>query len=180
MSVKYKHLNYNSRLLLKQMLDSGASLKAISVELGVSVSTIYREISRNSCPTGYDPQMAQQSYNKKMKEKGAPAKLELNRELAYYISKLFLEELLSPAQVIERIRKENHLDTLSRNTLFSAIDNGLIPYVTRETLRHKKTHMFSNGLIKIPAWICEELHLSDNDELSIDVSDDTIIIKKYS
>ena len=38
--------------------------------------------------------------------------------------------------------------------------------------------MFSNGLIKIPKWICEELDLKDNEDLDIDIADGRIIINK--
>ena len=38
--------------------------------------------------------------------------------------------------------------------------------------------MFSNGLIKVPKWICKELDLQDNEDLDIDVINGTMIIKK--
>ena len=54
----------------------------------------------------------------------------------------------------------------------------MIPSVTGETLKHKKTHMFSNGLIKVLSWICKQLDLHDNDALNIDVTDGKIVIGK--
>ena len=91
------------------------------------------------------------------------------------------ENNLSPAQIIHQLRIENYTEyPLSVNTIYAAIDKGLIPDVTRETLllKRKKTHMFSNGLINIPKWICEELDLQNNETLDIDVLNGTIIIKK--
>ena len=181
MGKQYNHLTYESRMMIKQMLESGNSKKNIAVKLGVSLATVYRELKRSNGSQKYDPEIVQQSYDKMMKDKGQKSKLELNLELAEYISKLVLEENLSPAQIIDRLRVENYPERpLSVNTIYAAIDKGLIPYVTRETLmlKHKKTHMFSNGLINIPKWICKELDLQDNENLDIDVINGSIIIKK--
>ena len=107
--------------------------------------------------------------------------LELDKELAQYISKLILEDSLSPVDILKRLRKENHPNApLSKTTIYAAIDNGLIPSVTRDTLllKRKKTHMFSDGLIKVPKWICKELDLQDNEDLDIDILDGKIVIQK--
>ena len=163
------------------MIESGSCKKDIAIKLGVSLATVYRELGRSNDSEGYDPEIVQQSYEKMIKSKGRKSKLELNPELAEYISKLVLEKNLSPSQIIDRLRIENYTEChLSRNTIYAAIDKGLIPNVTRETLllKRKKTHMFSNGLINIPKWICEELDLQDNENLDIDVLNETIIIKK--
>ena len=168
-------------MLIKQMIESGSCKKDIAIKLGVSLATVYRELGRSNDSEGYDPEIVQQSYEKMIKGKGRKSKLELNPELAEYISKLVLEKNLSPSQIIDRLRIENYTEChLSRNTIYAAIDKGLIPNVTRETLllKRKKTHMFSNGLINIPKWICEELDLQDNENLDIDVLNETIIIKK--
>lgn len=181
MGKQYSHLTYESRMLIKQMIESGSCKKDIAIKLGVSLATVYRELGRSNDSEGYDPEIVQQSYEKMIKGKGRKSKLELNPELAEYISKLVLEKNLSPSQIIDRLRIENYTEChLSRNTIYAAIDKGLIPNVTRETLllKRKKTHMFSNGLINIPKWICEELDLQDNENLDIDVLNETIIIKK--
>ena len=181
MGKQYSHLTYESRMLIKQMIESGSCKKDIAIKLGVSLATVYRELGRSNDSEGYDPEIVQQSYEKMIKGKGRKSKLELNPELAEYISKLVLEKNLSPSQIIDRLRIENYTEFhLSRNAIYAAIDKGLIPNVTRETLllKRKKTHMFSNGLINIPKWICEELDLQDNENLDIDVLNETIIIKK--
>ena len=109
--------------------------------------------------------------------------LQIDKELAQYISKLILEDSLSPVDILKRLREENYPGIpLSKNTIYNAIYNGLIPFVSRNTLlqkhKTKKTHMFSNSLIKVPKWICKELNLQDNEVLDIDVIDGAIIIKK--
>ena len=176
----FHHLSYDNRLLLKQMLDNEFSVKKIAEKLGVHIATIYREIKRFENPSQYNPEVAQYAYSKDH-SKGRKPKLELDQELARYISQLILEESLSPVEIINRLRSENYPNfSLSKNTIYAAIDRGLIPSVTRETLllKRKKTHMFSNGLIKIPKWICEELDLKDDEDLDIDTVDGRIIINK--
>ena len=179
MGKQYSHLTYESRMLIKQMLESGNSKKDIAIKLGVSLATIYRELERSNGVQTYDPESVQQSYEKMMKSKGQKSILELNPELAEYIAKLVLKENLYPSQIIDRLRADNYPTyPLSKNTIYSAIDKGIIPGVTRENLKHKKTHIFSDGLIRIPNWIREELSLKDEDDLDIDASDGKIIIKK--
>ena len=162
------------------MIDNGCSVKDIAEKLGVHQATIYREKKRFEAPCKYDPKLAHNTYLKELKNKGRASKLELDKALAKYISKLILEESLSPEKIIKRLKDENYQNVPSKSTIYAAIDSGLIPSVTRETLllKRKKTHMFSNGLIKIPKWICEELDLKDDEDLDIDTVDGRIIINK--
>ena len=163
------------------MLKSGYPVSDIAIALNKSHQAIYQELKRCKGLEQYNADYAHQHYLKRNEGNGRAAKLELNEELAKYISKMILEESLSPVEIINRLRSENYPDfPSSKTTIYAAIDNGLIPSVTRKTLlsKRKKTHMFSNGLIKIPKWICEELNLKDNEELEIDIAQDEIIIKK--
>jgi IS30 family transposase len=166
--------------MIKQMLDDGYSIKDIAKKLGVHQATIYREKNRSESPCQYDPELAHSTYLKKLEAKGRTPKLELDKTLANYISKLILEESLSPEEVIKQLREEGYQNIPSKNTIYTAIDKDLIPYVTRSTLllKRKKTHMFSNGLIKVPKWICAELDIQDNEDLDIDVIEGKIVIKK--
>lgn len=61
---------------------------------------------------------------------------------------------------------------------YRAIDVGLIPGVTRESLRSDRTKMFSDGMICVPTWIREELGLNDGDSFHIAVSPDGCISLK--
>jgi IS30 family transposase len=166
--------------MIKKMLDDGYSIKDIAKKLEVHQATIYREKKRTESSCQYNPELAHSMYLKQLKTKGRTPKLELDKALANYISKLILEESLSLEEVIKQLREEGYQNIPSKNTIYTAIDKDLIPYVTRATLllKRKKTHMFSNGLIKVPKWICKELNLQDNEDLDIDVIDGTMIIKK--
>ena len=61
---------------------------------------------------------------------------------------------------------------------YSAIDDGLIPGVTRESLISYVTTMFSDGQIHIAKWVRNALDLNDGDELLFEVVDNKIIFTK--
>ena len=177
----YKQLSYEERKTIERLLNEGYSVIAIAQTLSKTHQTIYREIKRCGSSSAYNAKYAQQNYVKRNTGKSKKPLLELDKELAQYISKLILEDSLSPVDILKRLRKENHPNVpLSKTTIYAAIDNGLIPSVTRDTLllKRKKTHMFSNGLIKVPKWICKELDLQDNEDLDIDILDGKIVIRK--
>ena len=66
----------------------------------------------------------------------------------------------------------------SRNTIFAAIDSGLIPGVTRDTLKTRTVRLFSGDLVHIPQWVIRQLELCDGDEFSIELRGAAIILKK--
>lgn len=63
-------------------------------------------------------------------------------------------------------------------TIYSAIDGGLIPGVTRESLNSYVTTMFNDGQIHIAKWVRNALDLNDGDELLFEVVDNKIIFTK--
>ena len=177
----YKRLSFEERKVIEKMLKCGHSVSNIAKVLDKSHQAIYHELKRCKGLEQYNADYAQQDHLKRNEGNGRKAILELDESLAQYIYKLIVEESLSPVEIISRLHSENYPDSpSSKTTIYAAIDNGLIPFVTRETLllKRKKIHMFSNGLIKIPKWICEKLNLNDNESLDIDIDDGKIIIKK--
>lgn len=66
----------------------------------------------------------------------------------------------------------------SKPTIYSAIDNGLIPGVTRESLNSYMTTMFSDGQIHIAKWVRKQLDLNDGDELLFEIIDNKIVFRK--
>lgn len=80
----YKQLNWTSRIKLETMLKHGHSKKEIAEELGVHISTVYRELKRgtyehlNSDYTTeerYSPEKAEARYQEGLAAKGAPLKI---------------------------------------------------------------------------------------------------------
>ena len=143
------HMTKAQRIRLKQMLDAGARKPEIALELGVSRSTVYNENCRWTVGGRYDPEYSEERYQKSLLEKGREAILSLNPELASYISELILEEHKSPEQIMEDLRINDKFCSVfsSVNTIYNAIDHGLIPGVTRENLRTNTTTVFHNGQI---------------------------------
>jgi IS30 family transposase len=176
-----KRLSYEERKRIESMLNNGYSVTFIANALNKTYQTIYFELKRCKSCSNYSAGYAQQDYIRRNEGNGRKPLLEIDENLAQYISKLILEESLSPVEIINRLRSENYsIFPSSKTTIYAAIDGGLIPSVTRQTLllKRKKTHMFSNGLIKIPRWICNELDLKDNEDLDINIVDGKIVIKK--
>ncbi len=60
--------------------------------------------------------------------------------------------------------------SVSRNTIYKAIDEGNIPGVTRESLNKTTTNMFSNGLLRVPDWAKDQQGFCDGDVFELDIS----------
>lgn len=175
----FSHLSYDQRLRIKELLDKGTKKVDIARALGVHNATIYREIDRGSINGFYDPGHAEEQYRGHLSEKGPQAICSISPDLAQYIAKLILEEKLSPAKIIDRLQEENWgTAPKTKTTIYSAIDDGLIPGVTRESLNSYVTTMFSDGQIHVAKWVRNALNLSDGDELLFEVVDKKIIFTK--
>lgn len=190
MAKGYSHLKYEDRLKIEALLEEKHSVSEIAECLGCSRSTIYREIERGmgideqiirnvfgkSISTKYNPpsysaDIAQEDYDLNVEGKGAP--LKINDELAEYISYCILEQGLSPEQIIDLIKSGNTSfpvnAVLSTRTIYSVIDKGIIPNVTREKMSMlRKIKMFNDGQIIIPKWLRALLELHDGDTFSIE------------
>ena len=173
----FKNLTYNQRLLLNDLLKSQTNKQEIANILNCCLATVYREIKRGSINGIYNPTFAQKIYEKQLKNRGCEAKFSIDTQLAETVSKYILIDHLSPEMIISRL-KANGISSPTKNTIYSAIDKGLIPNVTREDLRSKNTSMFSHGLIQIPVWIRKELNLQDQDLFTISLSKNRIILEK--
>ena len=171
MGKKYSHLTLKSRKAIKDLLVQDMPIKYIAEKTGYSYQTIYSEIKNNSMPDGtYDPEYAHKQaetrYNKRQHI------LKKDTELAAFISQKILCDHMSAADIVSLIRKDDSItdNKICEGTIYNAIDAGLIPNVTRESLNRTTTKMFSNGLLRLPDWIREQTHFSDGDEFDIDIS----------
>ena len=147
--------------------------------LGVHRSAVYREIERGNTEDGYDPYYAQSLYEGRLKKKGRPECKLSNKDLAGYISDLILNEHLSPEKIVDLLAEDDSgfPDVpQSPNTIYNAIDKGLIPNVTRESLLSKSCTVFSGGQICIPKWVLDRLHINDGDTLQLEVTEENEII----
>lgn len=170
---EFKHITYEQRQELKRMLDLGNSKPAIAKTLGICTRSVYNELRRGTLNGTYDPEYAEAVKQKYLHQKGPQLMLEENPELANRIAALILEEHLSPEKIIERFKQEKFANgeyPLSDRTIYTAIDRGLIPNVTRDSLNADKVSMYDN-VLRFPAWFRNKLGLRDGDIFRLESND---------
>lgn len=152
MQKKFKHLTRTQRIQLESYLKVKMPVKEISRLLNVNISTIYREIKRGSYQhkirindiygfkkfkfiESYSSTLAQERYERHLKDKGADIKLGKDFELAEYIEHKIVDEKLSPLAVLGEIKAKglNFNTSISVNTLYSYIEKGVFE---RLTIKH--------------------------------------------
>ena len=98
---QYEHLTYKKRLRLEVMLRQKIHKQEIANELGVHISTIYREIKRGeyehlnsdyTTETRYSADKAEAAYQAGLAAKGAPIKIGNNFAVAEFIERMIIEE----------------------------------------------------------------------------------------
>ncbi len=104
MSRSYKHLTQEQRYEIRAMYLQGISYRRMSSILGLSPSTISREIRRNSGFRGYRPKQAQQKADERRKRKGKA--LKFRGAIKQRVCSL-LQEDWSPQQISLHLSKEN-------------------------------------------------------------------------
>lgn len=182
MSSGFKHLQYEQRKRIRQLMDDGVSIRAIARSFGMAPNSIYREVKRGT-PEGsdrYDPDYAQARYRKMVSHRGFPSVLQKHPELAQHIADLMLKEHYSPCKVADILQTEDLPKRLklTKETIYLNIDKGLIPGVTRKTMRRHRTKLFNHGQVCFPKWVLEELDLQCGDVMHFEVKGDKIILEK--
>ena len=160
------------------MLDSGNSKPAIAKALGICTSSVYNELRRGTLNGTYDPEYAEGIKQTYLRQKGPQLMLEDNPELVNRIAVLILDEHLSPERIIERFKQEGFADgeyPLSDRTIYTAIDRGLIPNVTRDSLNADTTSMYDD-VLRLPTWFRNKLGLRDGDIFKFESNDSGQII----
>lgn len=180
----YSRLKFSDRLIIEKMKRDNHTLREIAKEVGVTPSTISQELKKGDAlgNGNYNAEYAEKQTQLKRANCKMQPTLSMNRELSARIAELILQEGQSPEQARITLQAENPASKIaSINTIYRAIDSGLIPGVTRDSLLSKKTKMFSNGYICIPKWVRDEFHFCNGDIFSIEISaDGTILLKKQA
>jgi IS30 family transposase len=91
---KYKQLSPEQRYIIAHMLKQGMSKTAIAKEIDCSVSTVSREIKRNSTAKGYDAKEAQKRTSLKHMIKPKHTRFDWHQKL--YIRSMLLTDRYSP------------------------------------------------------------------------------------
>lgn len=147
---RYRHLSYTDRLRIEASAKAGRSAKEIAGDLGVHISTIYREVKRGrydhlnsdyTTENRYSPDIADQKYRDNLKAKGADLKIGSDFELAEYIETKIVDEKYSPGAVLGEIKALglSFSVTISKQTLYTYIDKGVFLRLTNKELPVKST-----------------------------------------
>lgn len=135
----YTHLTIEEREKARVLKEQGKSYRAIGRELKREHTTIMREIKRNTGASGeYKAYKAQQRYEKSKKNCGMKAKLRDEGIKEYVIEKL--ESRWSPEQISGRAKLEKQEFTISYNTIYRAIESGVLPKSLKKQMRFKRKY----------------------------------------
>ena len=179
---KFRHITFEDRIKIKQYLDAGMSFSKIGTSLGFCTTTISLEVKRGS-PTGrprdYDPAFSNERAKMTREGMGRVPILESNQAVAERIAKMILVDKLTVPEVTKRLAAgdcNNPKCPISINTIYRAIDEGLIPGVSRETLIPSKSKMSAGGFICIPQGLRQRFDFHDGDIFEVEALDDGRIV----
>lgn len=136
----YRHLSYAKRLKIESLLLMKIEKKEIAKHIGVSLSTINREVKRgtyihrNSDWTEeerYSPELAERRYRENMKKKGREIKIKGDEELIEYLTEKIVNQKNSPYAALESIKKEGKMfkTDICLSTFYNYIRNGVFPEI---------------------------------------------------
>jgi len=121
----YQHLSIEEREKILVLRTEKKNLHSIAKEIGRDVSTISREISRNSkAHKEYSAATAQNKYRERRK-KCRRIKLLEDVGLHDKVRRLFLDQQWSPEQISNRLAHENSPFRISYNTIYRAVYTGM-------------------------------------------------------
>ena len=135
----YRHLTSQQRYTIQTLLDNGESRTQIASLIDVDVSTITRELNRNSGKHGkYDWETAQRNANLRKKRK--PGNHAKSQEIKNEVIRLLETEQWSPAQ-ISAVLKERGM-SISCETIYRMIrkdkkEGGTLYLHCRHKLKHR-------------------------------------------
>lgn len=175
----YSQFNFEDRKKLQELLLEGEKITEIAKVLGKSRSGVYKELERNTDNGEYNAVAAQEKSMKRAENKGNSLKIEGNKDILNYISHKILVENKSVKEISEALFEDTENPYLSVKTIYNYIDKGIIPGVSRDSLKNNTTKMFSDGLIRIPNKTKSENNFNDGDLFEILIANNnTIILKK--
>lgn len=146
----YRQLKYSDRLMIERMLKTDFTKQQIADALGCSVRTVYYEISRatyihtNSDLTTevrYNPDGAEELYQRHLTEKGIEAKLKNDSKTKSYIEKMIADYKYSPEAVLLELQQgtiDTDVEIKSVNTIYTAIEKGYFNRLTLKNLPRRK------------------------------------------
>ena len=147
----YRHLRYEDRLLLENLLRKGMKKGEIAVCLHCHPNTITNELKRgkylhrNSDYTEewrYSPDLAEEKYQQNVSTRGTGLKISNDYDYAEYLEKKIVEEDYSPSAVLGELEKtgkgKEFKTKICVATLYSYIDKGIFFRLSNKDLPVKR------------------------------------------
>ena len=156
---RFKQLSRADRLKIEALLKAGHGKQEIADQIGVHVSTIYRELQRGRYPhtnsdltieDRYSPDIAEDKYQQNLRDKGPDLKIGKDHRLAEYIETKIAEDGYSPGAVLGEIKAKGlEFETeISKPTLYSYIDKGIFLTITNKELPVKGRRKKKNKKVR--------------------------------
>ena len=173
---KYAHLTLENRMEIERLLRSNTSAKAIAQAFNVNPATIYRELKRGQDDNGYNAQLSDKRYKTHLKSKGkaGTSKIIDNSKMAEYIEYKIISEGYSVSAVASEIQNTPSLGfgtTISRNTIYNAIDRGEFSNLTNAYLlvKSRRAENANDNILVLRELIFQKMakhNVSDEGELA--------------
>ena len=182
MGAKYNHLIYDDRLKIKELSDSGLGVSRIAEQMGISKSTISRELRRGTINGEYDADYAEKHSQEVLRAKGPTRKVFMAPGIVDFISECVLVKRLSPDKISELLNEDKRFSgyDVTGTAIYNAICDGVIPGVTRESLRVNITTMQAGGSLVIPKWMREEYGYFKGEMLDIKMVGNKIVLTRHN
>lgn len=130
--LSYSHYTQDERKCLQQLLEEGHSLRYIARALGRNVSSVSREVKRNSSRNGYGYRYANNQAIHRRRAGHPMKRLEEHTGLGDYVrEKLAL--FWSPECIAETWRLEHPDDPVGFATIYRWLKRGALPGFSRKT-----------------------------------------------
>lgn len=153
----YKHLSIEERESILVMCAGGKSISEIGRELRRAVSTISRELKRNTTKyKSYSPSTAQNKYHKRKRRCFRAQRLD-EPEIRNKVIDL-LNIVWSPEQISQRLKVDDNLVQISTSTIYRGIKNGTLPLEMKSKLRkrpYRQPKGGATGHLTVPHHISE-------------------------
>lgn len=146
----FKQLTLEQRYVISALLKRNVGAKEIAKEIGVSVSTVYREIRRNkNSRGGYSPKLAHEMAMERRER--IVRNSALKPDVLKNALKLLVEEQWSPRQISGHMRLRG--ERISHERIYQEIradKTGVLASNTRHGMKHRKRTVVGGGVKNIP------------------------------
>ncbi len=149
MGQNYSHFTFSDRLKIEAWQRVGTSKQTMADELGVHISSIYRELKRGvythlnsdyTTETRYSPDIAEEKYQENLRAKGTGLKIGTDREYAAYLEYKVSAEKYAPGAILGEIKRKGlqFCTTISKTTFYRYIEDGVFLTITNKDLPVKR------------------------------------------